>query len=130
MHRTRENKSNKYFKIQFESTILSQNYYSEDNWYINYRIKDIDSQHDDLLKRGYFDLANRLLKLRDKIPFLISKYNQEFWIKKIIWKLPKHSKGYIELTIRPYYQGYGCDGTTDSNIHLLSYILLLTGRDY
>lgn len=42
--------------------------------------------------------------------------NLNFWIKKIVWKKPKHAAGYIQYSLRPYTQGYGCDGTTTSNI--------------
>lgn len=46
------------------------------------------------------------------------------FVKKIVWDkecgYPEHAWGYIQYTVRPYIQGYGCDGTTDENIHLIA----------
>lgn len=49
------------------------------------------------------------------------------YIKKIVWDeaggYPPHAWGYIQYSPRPYVQGYGCDGTTDNNIHLIGITL-------
>lgn len=41
-----------------------------------------------------------------------------------IWKkelgADEHLDGFIQISVRPYRQGYGCDGSTDSNIHLIA----------
>ena len=46
------------------------------------------------------------------------------FVKKIVWDkeggYPEHAWGTIQYTVRPYMQGYGCDGTTDGNIHLIA----------
>lgn len=43
---------------------------------------------------------------------------------RIVWDAeegyPEHAWGYEQFTVRPYRQGYGCDGTTDTNIHLIA----------
>ncbi len=54
---------------------------------------------------------------------------------KIVWDkeggYPEHAWGYTQYTVRPYRQGYGCDGTTDSNIHLIALdIMKRLGLDY
>uniref|UniRef100_E6QVW9 Uncharacterized protein n=1 Tax=mine drainage metagenome TaxID=410659 RepID=E6QVW9_9ZZZZ len=66
-------------------------------------------------RRGYdrlLDLASTMLKIPGG------------YILKIIWddpdEYPAHALGYEQYTIRPYRVGYGCDGTTDLNIHLLA----------
>lgn len=45
------------------------------------------------------------------------------YIKKTVWDaaggFPPHAWGCVLYSPRPYYQGYGCDGTTDDNIHLI-----------
>lgn len=45
-------------------------------------------------------------------------------VLKIIWDkeggYPEHAWGYVQWSIRPYEQRYGCDGTTDANIHLIA----------
>lgn len=45
-------------------------------------------------------------------------------VKKIVWDYesgyPEHAWGFVQWTCRPYSQGYGCDGTTDLNIHLIA----------
>ena len=49
------------------------------------------------------------------------------YIKKIIWDaeggFPGFSHGTIQYSPRPYVQGYGCDGTSDENIHLIGSLL-------
>lgn len=57
------------------------------------------------------------------------------YIKKIVWDeaggYPSHAWGYIQYSPRPYHQGYGCDGTTDRNIHLIGLTLCdRLGLDY
>lgn len=48
-------------------------------------------------------------------------------VKKIVWDqaggYPEHAWGYTQYTVRPFIQGYGCDGTTDENIHLIAITL-------
>lgn len=60
----------------------------------------------------------------DRIKVLKKRLFNGPWIKKIVWDeeggYPKHSWGFIQYTLRPYRQGYGCDGTTDKNIHLIA----------
>lgn len=49
------------------------------------------------------------------------------WVKKIIWDKdgghPEHALGFVQYSLRPYRQGYGCDGTTDKNIHLIASVM-------
>ena len=57
------------------------------------------------------------------------------YIKKIVWDAeggyPEHAWGYTQFSPRPYLQGYGCDGTTDGNIHLIAATLCgRLGIDY
>lgn len=57
------------------------------------------------------------------------------YILKILWDkedgYPEQSWGYVQYTVRPYRQGYGCDGTTDRNIHLIAItICRRVGIDY
>lgn len=57
------------------------------------------------------------------------------FIKKIVWDkeggYPEHSWGFIQYTLRPYVQGYGCDGTTDNNIHLIAmHLSAMLGLQY
>lgn len=63
-------------------------------------------------------------RMIDRIKVLKKKLFKGAWIKKIVWDeeggYPKHSWGFIQYTLRPYRQGYGCDGTTDNNIHLIA----------
>lgn len=46
------------------------------------------------------------------------------WVQKIVWckelGCPPHAYGYTQYTARPYRPGYGCDGTTDANVHLIA----------
>lgn len=46
------------------------------------------------------------------------------YIKKIVWDAaggyPESGWGYLQYSPRPYQQGFGCDGTTNLNIHLLA----------
>lgn len=56
-------------------------------------------------------------------------------VKTIVWDeaggYPRHSWGVTQWTVRPYLPGYGCDGTTDSNIHLIAMTLCAKlGLDY
>jgi hypothetical protein len=52
------------------------------------------------------------------------------YVKKIVWDkeggYPEHAWGFAQYSPRPFRQGYGCDGTTDANIHLVA--LTLCGR--
>lgn len=57
------------------------------------------------------------------------------YIQKIVWDAeegyPEHAWGFVQHTVRPYRQGYGCDGTTDGNIHLIAMTLCQRiGIDY
>ena len=57
------------------------------------------------------------------------------YIKKITWDAdggyPEHAWGYVQYSPRPFRQGYGCDGTTDDNIHLIATVLCARlGLDY
>jgi len=54
---------------------------------------------------------------------------------KIVWDrtegYPEHAWGYVQWSVRPYVQWYGCDGTTDANIHLIAFRLCeKLGLDY
>lgn len=48
-------------------------------------------------------------------------------VKKIIWDeqggFPEYAWGFVQYTLRPYKQGYGCDGTTDKNIHRIAMVM-------
>ena len=64
-----------------------------------------------------------------------AKTLQDGYIMKIVWDdaggYPQHAWGFIQYTVRPYIQGYGCDGTTDLNIHLIAATLCKRlGIDY
>ena len=57
------------------------------------------------------------------------------YIKKIIWDeeggYPEHAWGYVQYSPRPFRQGYGCDGTTDENIHMIAAVFCeRLGLDY
>lgn len=57
------------------------------------------------------------------------------YVKKIVWDEQTghapQSWGVVQFSPRPFRQGYGCDGTTDSNIHLIATILCSRlGIDY
>lgn len=61
--------------------------------------------------------------------------NPGSFIQKIVWDqeggYPELAWGYVQYTVRPYRQGYGCDGTTDQNIHLIAATLAKrSGLDY
>lgn len=44
---------------------------------------------------------------------------------------PVHAAGYTQWTVRPVHPGYGCDGTTDDNVHLMGmHICQSLGIDY
>jgi hypothetical protein len=44
---------------------------------------------------------------------------------------PEHLWGFTQYSPRPYIQGYGCDGTTDRNVHLIAAVLCnYVGVDY
>lgn len=44
---------------------------------------------------------------------------------RIVWNseggYPEHAWGFEQWSVRPYRLGYGCDGTTDENIHLIAW---------
>lgn len=65
---------------------------------------------------------NRLITLANR-----AKSIPHGFIKKIVWDeaggYPEHAWGFVQYTVRPYHPGYGCDGTTDLNIHLIAEIL-------
>jgi hypothetical protein len=103
-----------------ECTTGTTQYYEDENavWF---KVNNISQQSQALIERGWVGVAEYLQEaLTWKKKSLAIYYNIPFWIKKIVWKMPIHAKGYIQFTIRPYTQGYGCDGTTDSNIHLIA----------
>lgn len=57
------------------------------------------------------------------------------YIKKVLWDAedgyPEHSHGFVQYSPRPFFQGYGCDGTTDENVHLIALALCnQLGIDY
>jgi len=57
------------------------------------------------------------------------------YIKKVLWDAedayPEHSHGFVQYSPRPFFQGYGCDGTTDENVHLIAQALCnLLSIDY
>ena len=57
------------------------------------------------------------------------------WIKQIIWSTkegyPAHAEGFVQISVRPYLQGDGCDGTTDEPIHLIAMTMCeRAGLDY
>jgi hypothetical protein len=57
------------------------------------------------------------------------------YIKKILWDTqggyPEHAHGFVQYSPRPFVQGYGCDGTTDENVHLIALTLCKRlGIDY
>jgi hypothetical protein len=57
------------------------------------------------------------------------------YIKKVLWDAeggyPEHANGFVQYSPRPFCQGYGCDGTTDENVHLIALTLCKRlGIDY
>lgn len=71
-----------------------------------------------------------LLQLRAKASNIPNGF-----IKKITWDAeggyPEHAWGFVQYTVRPYIPGYGCDGTTDNNIHFVAATLAgRCGLDY
>ena len=46
------------------------------------------------------------------------------YVKHIVWDeaggYPSHAWGYVQYSPRPFKPGYGCDGTTDENVHLIA----------
>jgi hypothetical protein len=57
------------------------------------------------------------------------------FVRKVVWDkaggYPKHAWGYIQYSARPFVPGYGCDGTTDDNVHLMAATLFeRIGVDY
>ncbi len=56
-------------------------------------------------------------------------------VLKIVWDkagdYPQHAWGYEQWSVRPYHLGYGCDGTTDGNVHFIAWQLCkAAGIDY
>jgi hypothetical protein len=54
---------------------------------------------------------------------------------RVVWDeaggYPEHAWGYTQWSLRPYEQWYGCDGTTDANIHLIGWRMCdALGLDY
>jgi len=44
---------------------------------------------------------------------------------------PAHAAGFTQWTVRPVHPGYGCDGTTDDNVHLMGMLISeCLGIDY
>lgn len=56
-------------------------------------------------------------------------------LKRIVWTVedgyPAHAAGYVQWPDRPFFQGYGCDGTTDACVHFVAIQVCQTlGIDY
>lgn len=82
-------------------------------------LDDVQAERRRLLQYGNRRRYDYLLDLSSKILNIPGGY-----ILKIIWddpdEYPEHAFGYEQYTVRPYHLGYGCDGTTDRNIHLIA----------
>jgi hypothetical protein len=100
-----------------------------------YRFLSLDSARTDVLKmdaplsaiKDRLDYVDQLHALAVRIP--------GGHLKKIVWTVddgyPPHAAGYVQWTVRPFYQGYGCDGTTDGCVHFIaSTICEHLGIDY
>ncbi len=79
---------------------------------------------------GYFRLDNLTAKDLAKFPEhernIIKSYPNK-WVIEI----RNISTGYTSHSVRPYEQGYGCDGTTTENVNLIAYVLCeRLGIDY
>jgi hypothetical protein len=86
------------------------------------------------LDEGYqatgFDDSQRVESAR-----LFARRLPNGYVKKITWDeeggYPEHAWGYVQYSPRPFRQGYGCDGTTDNNIHLIAAVFCnRLGLDY
>jgi len=98
---------------QYSSVIIP----ASDDW------NAIDKKYDGMTKKQIFFF----------LP--IAAYLKNGYVKLIEWKrelgAPEHIDGYVQVSARPYRQGYGCDGTTDRNIHLIAMTLCKRlGIDY
>ena len=73
------------------------------------------------LKNAPKKTPNFFLKIAENFPNLK--------IYKIVWDEERgiekehHLYKYTQFSVRPYILTYGCDGTTDSNIHYLAYVI-------
>lgn len=83
-----------------------------------------------------FDIAK---KISDKKDFeLLKKRAKDIpnpWVKLITMLFTKRDTGKIRkahfFSVRPYILGYGCDGTTDCNIHAIASVVAeRNGLDY
>ncbi len=98
---------NKLNSIKFKSG--SMNELTSENWY-----------------RLSFEEADKFLKKKG-IREYYSKYRgniSDGWIKLIVTEYidiqTGNTRRYWSTSLRPYRQGYGCDGTTDINIHTIA----------
>lgn len=62
----------------------------------------------------------------------VAKNIEGGYVSVLEWdKTFMHLYGFVQITARPYKQGFGCDGTTDSCIHLIANtICTKLGIDY
>jgi len=75
------------------------------------------------------EVNNAPAKLRDRAIKEGLKLLQIVWDKEGGYL--EHTWGFEQWSIRPYRLGYGCDGTTDENIHLIAWkICEQIGIDY
>ena len=81
--------------------------------------KDFKAEKHRFIEYGNYGRYDHLLELASRIRKIPGGY-----LLKIIWddpdEYPEHALGYEQYTVRPYHLGYGCDGTTDRNIHLIA----------
>jgi hypothetical protein len=101
--------------------------YYEDESEIWFRVKDTEEEKG----IGFTGSDDNFITTLERLERFRLKYNRKFWIKKIVWKTPLYSIGYVQWSPRPFMQGMGCDGTTDGCIHLLGKIYCeKLGHDY
>jgi hypothetical protein len=99
------------------------------------RVLDLDLEKRAIRRMGLsFESTRMRLQLLDDL-FQRAKSVPGGYVKKITWDEasghPEHAWGYLQYTVRPFVQGFGCDGTTDSCIHLLASVLCdRLGIDY
>jgi hypothetical protein len=91
------------------------------------RVEDLELEKRSVRLSGLsFDSTRMLYQRLDEL-FQRAKSVPGGYIKKIVWDeaggYPEHAWGYVQYTVRPFVQGYGCDGTTDTCIHLLASVL-------
>ncbi|MCB0014319.1 MAG: hypothetical protein KDE34_20540 [Anaerolineales bacterium] len=74
------------------------------------------------------EVAEAILTSSDGHQFshLLTHMNQlpDSWLKYIYYEVLDSSgritRWWVEMSVRPYIQGYGCDGTTDESIHAIA----------